>query len=159
MPRARSRRPPLGSVDYATLAELRYQIRRFVRMREEAARAVGLEPQQYLALLQVKGLDGRQPATISVLAERLQIRHHAAVQLVDRLVARGLARRRRLRGDRRHVVVGLTARGQALLRRLARYSLAELHTAGPALVTALLRLMRPGRRSAVTHSRTREVSS
>src|SRR6059036_1765183 len=105
-------------VDYETLADLRYHVRRFLRVREEAARVAGVEPQQYVLLLQVKGFEGRRPATIGALTERLQIRHHAphqpplrqavdqldrrvmpdlqaTVQLVDRLAQRGLVRRRR----------------------------------------------------------------
>ncbi len=128
-------------VDYESLADLRYHIRRFLRVREEAARAAGIEPQQYVVLLQVKGLERRQPATIGALAERLQIRHHATVQLVDRLVERGTVRRRRAEGDRRGVVVELTARGEAILKKLALYSLAELRMAGPALATTLMRVV------------------
>lgn len=128
-------------VDYETLADLRYHIRRFLRVREEAARAVGVEPQQYVVLLQVKGLERRRPTTIGALAERLQIRHHATVQLVDRLAERGLVRRRRAELDRRGVVVELTSRGEAVLRKLALYSLVELRTAGPALAFSLRRLI------------------
>ena len=80
----RTRKP--RRVSYWTLAELRYHIRRFLRTREIAARAVGVEPQQYLLLLQVKGLGRRTPVTVGVLAERLQLRHHTTVALVDRLV-------------------------------------------------------------------------
>lgn len=139
--RATARRggsPP--RVDYRTLADLRHQIRRFLRSREVAARAAGVEPQQYLLLLQVKGLDGRGPATISVLAERLQIQHHGVVQLVDRLTQRGMVRRRAGR-DRREVVVELRAAGEAVLERLALYSVVELKTEGPALVASLRRLV------------------
>jgi DNA-binding MarR family transcriptional regulator len=136
---ARRRSPP--RVDYQTLADLRYHIRRFVRVREEAARGVGVEPQQYVLLLQVKGLERRQPATIGVLTERLQIRHHATVQLVDRLARRGLVRRRRADVDRRGVVVELTTRGEGVLRKLALYSLAELRTGGPALVSTLTQVI------------------
>jgi len=128
-------------VDYESLADLRYHIRRFLRVREEAARAAGIEPQQYVVLLQVKGLERRQPATIGALAERLQIRHHATVQLVDRLVERGMVRRRRAEGDRRGVVVELTARGEAILKKLALYSLAELQMAGQALAATLTRVV------------------
>jgi DNA-binding MarR family transcriptional regulator len=128
-------------VDYETLADLRYHIRRFLRVREEAARAAGIEPQQYLVLLQIKGLALRRPATIGVLTERLQIRHHATVQLVDRLAQRGMVRRRRAEVDRRGVVVQLTARGEVTLRKLALHSLAELRTAGPALASILTRVI------------------
>lgn len=133
-------------VDYWTLAELRYQIRRFLRAREVAARGAGVEVQQYLLLLQVKGLEGRQAATIGALAERLQLRHHSTVELVDRLVARGMVSRRRDTRDRREVLVMLRPAGEAVLRRLALYSLAELRTEGPALVSALRRLIDGGRR-------------
>jgi DNA-binding MarR family transcriptional regulator len=128
-------------VDYETLADLRYHIRRFLRVREEAARAAGIEPQQYQVLLQIKGLAQRRPATIGALTERLQIRHHATVQLVDRLAQRGMVRRRRAEVDRRGVVVQLTARGEVTLRKLALHSLAELRTAGPALASILTRVI------------------
>ena len=128
-------------VDYETLADLRYHIRRFLRVREEAARAAGIEPQQYLVLLQIKGLALRRPATIGALTERLQIRHHATVQLVDRLAQRGMVRRRRAEVDRRGVVVQLSARGEVTLRKLALLSLAELRTAGPALASILTRVI------------------
>lgn len=136
-----ARRRPVPRMDYETIADLRYQIRRFLRIREDAARATGIEPQQYVLLLQVKGFEHRQPATIGALTERLQIRHHATVQLVDRLARRGLVRRRRAELDRRGVVVELTPRGEAILRKLALYSLAELRTGGPALAASLTRVV------------------
>jgi len=135
-------------VDYATLAELRYQLRRFLGRREEAARAAGVEPQQYALLLQLKGLEGRRTVpTIGALAERLQIRHHSAVELVDRLVARRMVDRRRNGHDGRAVEVALRPAGQAVLRRLALYSTAELQTDGPELVNVLRRLIRQRRRT------------
>jgi DNA-binding MarR family transcriptional regulator len=134
-------RRPTPRVDYETIADLRYHIRRFLRIREEAARAAGIEPQQYVLLLQVKGFERRQPATIGALAERLQIRHHATVQLVDRLAERGMVRRRRAELDRRGVVVELTPRGEAILRKLALYSLAELRSGGPVLAASLTRVV------------------
>jgi DNA-binding MarR family transcriptional regulator len=136
----------LDELDYATLADLRYQIRRFLRTREVAAREAGVEPQQYLALLQIKGLERRGTATIGTVAERLQIHHHAAVQLIDRLARAGMVDRRRGDGDRRHVVVVLRPAGDAVLRRLALYSIAELRTEGPELVASLNRLMKKSTR-------------
>lgn len=135
-------------IDYRTLAELRYQIRRFLRGREVAARAAGVASQQYLLLLQIKGLEGHRVVTMSVLAERLQVRHHAVVQLVDRLVRQRMVERRRDGRDRREVVVRLRPRGQRMLERLAWYSLAELTVEGPSLVASLNRLLgqsTPGR--------------
>jgi DNA-binding MarR family transcriptional regulator len=110
-------------------------------VREVAVRDAGIEPQQYLMLLQVKGIEGRQLATVRVLAERLQIRHHAAVQLVDRLVARRLVERRRSGRDRREVLVCLRPAGQKLLRVLASRSVDELRLEGPQLVSSLRRLI------------------
>jgi DNA-binding MarR family transcriptional regulator len=137
----RGARASAARVDYRALADLRYQVRRFLRTRELAARDAGIEPHQYLVLLQIKGLEGRDAPTIGVLAERLQVRHHAAVQLVDRLVRRGLVERRRDREDRREVVVRLRPAGERLLVRLAAYSVDELTTEGPALVSSLGRLL------------------
>ncbi len=140
----RKKRAPRGprQVDYWTLAELRYQIRCFLRTREVAARKVGVAPQQYLLLLQAKGLQGRQPVTLGTLAERLQLRHHSAVELVDRLARRGMLVRRTDARDRRSVLVELRPAGEAVLKRLALHSLNELRTEGPALVSALRRLTR-----------------
>ncbi len=144
-PAPRDSRP---RVDYRTLAELRYQIRRFLRGREVAARASGIEPQQYLLLLQLKALEGRRPATIGALAERLQLRHHSTVELVDRLSERHMVERRRDRGDRREVLVELKPAGEAVLRKLAAHSLAELRTEVPAWIATLARLIGTRRRSA-----------
>lgn len=140
-PGQRGRTGASARVDYWTLAELRHQIRRFLRARELAARAAGVEPQQYLLLLQLKGLEGRAAATIGVLADRLQLRHHSTVELVDRLAKRKMVARRRDGRDRREVVVRLRPAGEAVLRRLALYSLRELQREGPALLAALQRLI------------------
>ena len=137
-------------VDYRTLADLRYQLRRFLRVREIAARDAGIEPQQYLMLLQIKGLQAREVPTVGILAERLQIHHHSAVQLVNRLAGRGMVERRRARGDRRKVVVSLRPAGERLLNRLAGYSLDELTTEGPQLLSSLKRLVTRSMRGAVS---------
>lgn len=129
-------------MDYAALAEWRYQLRLLLGRRETAARAAGVEPQQFMLLLQIKGLERRRPVTIGLLAERLQIRHHSAVELVDRLVERGMVARRRHDGDRRRVIVTLQPPGEAVLRRLALHSLDELRTEAPALLATLRRLIR-----------------
>jgi DNA-binding MarR family transcriptional regulator len=129
----------ITDTDYRSLAEVRYQIRRFLHFSERAARATGIEPQQHQLLLAVRGLD--QPS-ISVLAERLQIQHHSAVELVDRLAERGLVLRSRAPSDRRQVLVQLTPRGEAELEKLAACHMAELRENGPALVNALEAVIR-----------------
>src|SRR5512141_2395478 len=102
--------------DYQALAEFRYHIRRFLRFSERAAREAGVEPQQHQLLLAVKGMPDGTQATISELAERLQIQHHSTVELVDRLTTRALVTRKRGDEDRRQVIVQLTAKGEKLLR-------------------------------------------
>ena len=127
--------------EYQTLAEFRYQLRRFLRFSEQAARAAGLEPQQHQLLLAVKGLPEGSKATISVLAERLQIAHHSTVELIDRLVERGYIQRCRDEADQRRVLVSLTLQGEEVLRNLSLAHRAELRSTGPALVQALTLLL------------------
>src|SRR5487761_975726 len=91
--------------EYQALAEFRFLIRRYLTNTETAARSVGLQPQQYGCLLALRGLPNGQEASIRNLADRLQIRHHSAVELVDRMEQRGLFRRERSKEDKRRVLV------------------------------------------------------
>nr|BBH94963.1 hypothetical protein KTA_31620 [Thermogemmatispora argillosa] len=124
-------------IDYRALAEFRYQIRRFLRFSEQVAREAGLEPQHYQLLLALKGLPEGRKATITELAERLQIQHHSAVELINRLTERDLVRKQRDPLDQRQVIISLTSHGETVLRTLAAYHRAELQIVGPALVAAL----------------------
>ena len=129
--------------DYQSLAEFRYQIRRFLHFSEQAVRAAGLEPQQHQLLLALRALAAsNEPASIRALAERMQIQHHSAVELVDRLVDRCFVSRSRAPSDRRQVLIRLTPRGEAELEKLAVCHLEELQKNGPALVAALEALIR-----------------
>jgi DNA-binding MarR family transcriptional regulator len=133
----------ITELDYASLAEFRYQIRRFLHFSEQAARTAGIEPHQHQLLLALKGLArSEEPPTIGILAERLQIQHHSAVELVQRLEDRGLISRSRSPADRRQVLIQLTPHGEAELEKLTVCHLAELRTNGPALVAALEGLIR-----------------
>jgi DNA-binding MarR family transcriptional regulator len=133
--------------DYESLAELRHQIRRFLHFSEQAAREAGLEPRQHQLMLALKGLpEGTRP-TIGELAERLQIQHHSAVELVNRLAAGGYVRRHRGGEDRREVLLSLAPKGEKILRELSLHHKAELRTRGPALVAALKRAMQTGKGS------------
>ena len=127
--------------DYQSLAELRYQIRKFVRFSEQAARQAGLEPRQHQLLLAIKGLPKDVRPRIGELAERLQLRHHSTVELANRLAKGGYIRRRRDSDDRRQVLLHLTAKGENVLRRLSLDHRQELRNAGPTLMKALARVI------------------
>jgi DNA-binding MarR family transcriptional regulator len=118
---------------YEVLAALRLALRRFLGFSEKAARGAGLTPQQHQALLAIKGFPGRDYVSIGELAESLQLRHHSAVGLVDRLSGRKLLRRGRSQIDRRRVEVRLTVRGEKVLERLSAVHLRELRQLGPEL--------------------------
>ena len=133
------------SADYQALAEFRYQIRRFLHFSEGAARQAGIEPQHHQLMLAVKGKPDEEQARIAYLAERLQIQHNSAVELVDRLVKKGLITRTRGEQDRREVYVQLTPRGERILDELTRHTRSELRSAAPALVASLRRLTGQGR--------------
>jgi DNA-binding MarR family transcriptional regulator len=135
--------------DYRVLAEFRYEIRRFMNFSEAAARKAGIEPHQHQALLVLKGLPAFQIATVGVLAERLQIRHHSAVELADRLESKGLIRRSCGRADRREILLGLTRRGEKLLQELTVSHRTELRMVGPKLVDSLESVIAGQRRRAL----------
>jgi DNA-binding MarR family transcriptional regulator len=132
----------MSQSEFRALAEFRYRIRIFLNGSEEAARNAGLEPQQYTLLLALRGLPPGRDPSIRELAERMQLRHHSVVELVDRLERRQLLRRERSRTDRRQVIVHLTQRGEKILTRLAKQRIAELRTAAPVLVRALTAVIR-----------------
>jgi DNA-binding MarR family transcriptional regulator len=127
----------LDSFQYRALAELRYRIRCFLTFSESAARVAKVEPQQHQLLLVLKTLPPDEKPTVRAVAERLQIRHNSAVDLVKRTVERGLVERRTSAEDRREASLRLTPAGQRLLRRLSLAHRAELSSAAPALVDAL----------------------
>jgi len=129
------------SPDYLTLAEFRYQIRRFLAFSERAARAHGLDAQQHQVLLALKGLPPGTAPTIGALADRLHVRHHSAVGLIDRLDQKGLVVRESDDADRRRVLVRISARGEAVLRKLTHLHQEELSTAGPLLLDTLRTLL------------------
>lgn len=123
--------------DFESLAEFRHQIRRFLHFSERAARDAGLEPRQHQLLLALKGLPASVRPRIGELAERLQVQHHSAVELVNRLESGGFVRRHRGIQDRREVLLELTARGEKVLRELSFYHREELKKAAPALLRTL----------------------
>ena len=125
--------------DYEALAEFRYLIRRFLEFSENAARGAGLAPQQHQALLAIRGFPAGRAVAIGDLAERLRIRHHSAVELVDRLSRAGLVVRSPDPGDQRRVLVSLTDLAEIHLASLSAAHLEELARIGPALRRILAR--------------------
>ena len=140
--------------DYQALAEFRYQIRRFLHFSEGAVQGAGLERGQYQLMLAIKGMpDGVRPR-IQELANRMQIQHHSAVELVNRLESGGYVKRERGQDDRREVLLALTPKGERVLAELARHHHEELQSAAPSLVAALRKVMRSDQAS----GRTRKIS-
>jgi len=133
----------LRAKDYAALSAFRYAMRQFLRFSKEviAARA-RLTPEQYEALLAIKASQQPNGMTVGEISERLQVRHHTAVSLLDKLEARKLALRKRTNTDRRTVNVQLTRAGTALLSRLALIHYHEMRRRTPTIIGALQRLQK-----------------
>ena len=125
------------TVDYQSLAEFRYQIRKFLTFSQQAARTAGVDPQQHQLLLAIRGLPAGTKPSIRAISERLQIRHHSAVELIDRSVAHGLVQRQRDGIDRRQVTILLTGKGERLLGELSLHHREELRNAGRELARVL----------------------
>jgi DNA-binding MarR family transcriptional regulator len=123
--------------DYRALAEFRYHIDRYLVFSDQAAKAAGLEPKQYQLLLVIKGLPEGIDPTVGALAERLHIRHHSAVELVNRAEENKLVERTR---SGSYVFVRLTDLGQRVLEHAVQERLEQLHIAGPILVDTLQQL-------------------
>jgi len=144
--------------DYQALAEFRHQIRKFLHFSEHAVQAAGLERGQYQFMLAMKGIPEGVRPRIRELANRMQIQHHSAVELINRLESGGYVRRERAQDDRREVLLELTAKGERVLEELAVHHHEELQNAAPSLVAALRKLMRAGNRPDRTRARGRRSS-
>ena len=123
----------LTDADYQRLLEFRTGLRRFLHWSEEQAGAVGLTPAQHQLLLAIRGQPGRAGPTIGEIADILLLRHHSAVELIDRAESAGLVRRRPDRSDQRVVRLGLTPLGSRRLRQLTERHLEELDRLRPQL--------------------------
>jgi DNA-binding MarR family transcriptional regulator len=125
---------PFSLASYRKLAELRFRIRRYLQFSEQVARNHGIEPQQHQLMLTIKGLPVNATPTVSALANRLCLRHHSTVELINRLVERGAAVRKPSLQDRRQVLVELTPIGEELLEKLNADHKKELHECAPELL-------------------------
>ena len=134
-------RKSLQAKDYAALGAFRHAVRKFLRFSKEvAATPAKLTTEQYEALLAIKSSSGANGVTVRQISERLQVKHHTAVSLLDKLEARKLATRKRATADKRNVNVKLTKAGASLLARLAAIHHRELQQRTPEIIDALRRL-------------------
>jgi DNA-binding MarR family transcriptional regulator len=139
--RASNNRNTSDSVDYEALARFRYELRKFQAFSKTAAIKTGLTPQQHQALLTIRGFSSRDPVSVGDLAELLLIRHHTAVELMDRMTKLGLLSRIVDKTDGRRVFMKVTREGDRRLRNLSKIHFEELRAIGPTL-TKILKLFR-----------------
>jgi DNA-binding MarR family transcriptional regulator len=132
--------PGLVPDDYDALADFRYLLRKFLRFSKDFLRGAGLNSEQYEALLAIKAFESPDGLTISQLSERLQVKHHSAVNIVDRLVDQKLISRQTGATDRRRRHVRLTAKGEKMIDELAAAHRKEIRIRSIELIKALERL-------------------
>ncbi len=130
---------------YRSLADFRYELRKFIHFSEQAARTAGLHPQHHQVLLTIKGLPEDLRPSISVITERLQLQHHSVVELIDRMEESGLVRREKSTHDKRVVEVFLTLKGERVLQSLSLQHLEELQQQAQTLAASLRKIARKGR--------------
>ncbi|HEY3839372.1 MAG TPA: MarR family transcriptional regulator [Bryobacteraceae bacterium] len=124
----------------STLADFRFELRRFLQFSEGAAIEAGLQPQQHQLLLQVAGAPGGTPVTIAYAATRLGLKHNSTVELVDRSEREELIERTADKDDKRRAILRLTRKGRHVLQELAGDHARELNELAPRLVKALRRV-------------------
>jgi DNA-binding MarR family transcriptional regulator len=137
---AMAARNELSQSEYESLAAFRYALRQFLHFSEQAATRSGITPQQHQALLAIKGFPGSARLRVRELAERLQLRHHSTVELVDRMARLKLVAREGSPTDRREVLVRLTDKGEQVLAKLSAAHKEQLRRIGPELSGLLRRL-------------------
>ncbi|MEO8735011.1 MAG: MarR family transcriptional regulator [Edaphobacter sp.] len=139
-PRSSSQALPPGTIQnqgedaIRNLAWFRYNLRKFLRFSEKAARQCEVTPQQHQLMLGIAGYTGRGTATVSELAEFLQERHNSVVGLVERAAQRGLVRKEHDTSDRRFVLVSLTPQGEQILAKLTQLHKGEVQAAQQSLL-------------------------
>jgi DNA-binding MarR family transcriptional regulator len=133
--------PELFPEDYEALANFRYAMRKFLNFSRRALSAeAGLTPEQYEALLALKAFAAPNGMNIRQLSERLQVKHHTAVSLVDKLERARFVRREPGLEDRRTVLVSLTAAGSRVLAKVALLHRREMRVRSPEMIEALIKL-------------------
>src|SRR3954452_9417496 len=98
-------------------AAFRSQLRRFLQRSDAVTADVGLTPQRYDLLLQLKASPTGH-STVTELGRRLHLRQTAVTELVKRAEEAGLVQRRRSDADRRVYLLELTGEGDRLVTRV-----------------------------------------
>lgn len=131
----------LTQQDYQNLASLRYLLRKFLRFSKGLAKASAkLTTEQYEALLALKAFSDDGGLTVGQLSERVQVKHHTAVSLTDKLAARKLVTKLKGEHDRRYVYIKLTASGTRVLGALAAAHRREIRKYAAEMIASLGRL-------------------
>jgi DNA-binding MarR family transcriptional regulator len=127
--------PTPSDDDYRRLLEFRTGLRRFLRWSERQAEVAGLTPRQHQLLLAVRGHADPRGPTVGDVADHLLLRHHSAVELIDRAEAAGLVRRRPDADNQSTVRLHLTDEGSRRLEALSELHLEELAHLAPTMHT------------------------
>jgi DNA-binding MarR family transcriptional regulator len=117
----------LTQQDYERLLAFRTGLRRFLTWSGQQAEAAGITPAQHQLLLAIRGHPDPRGPTVGDIAGYLLVRHHSAVELIDRAVSAGLVVRQGDTEDARTVRVSLTSLGAKRLERLTTSHLEELN--------------------------------
>jgi DNA-binding MarR family transcriptional regulator len=141
--RSHPARRPISDHDYARLLTVRTGLRRFERWSAEQAAEQGLTPSQHQLLLAIRGHENPAGPTIREAADYLLIRHHSAVELIDRTAAAGLVTRQRDKDDHRIVRLQLSAEAERLLAALSEGHVEELRRLTPLFESLLDTLNAP----------------
>jgi DNA-binding MarR family transcriptional regulator len=115
---------PPTKEELEALANFRRALRQFLAFSEQAAAELGMTMQWYQALLVIKTYREGEPITVGELAGELMIRDHSAAELISRLAAVNLVRRKTDPDDRRRSLLIITPNGD---RRLAQLAAAHLN--------------------------------
>jgi DNA-binding MarR family transcriptional regulator len=126
-----------GQSKLKSLAEFRFQMRKFLSFSESASEKCGIPAQQYQLMQVIAAIPEGQHASITYLAERMILRHNSTVELVDRAERAGLVRRESDPKDMRRSLVLLTTQGHEILERLVAEHLRELSPLCEPLIHAL----------------------
>lgn len=135
--KGKNKQKSLSKSEYEALSDFRYALRNFLKFSKDTAESVGLTPRQHQALLAIKGFKGRERITNGELAERLHIKHHSAVGLINRMEAQDLIVREQNETDKREIFIFMTTRGAELLEKLTAAHREELGLIAPQLNTIL----------------------